>query len=506
MEGRILQRRPAPSSGRRRPSSGRPPGAHARPKRPLKSSDFDRRAAFDIDGQLAALERRAKDSKANLELKQLDAQIPLSPLPRLAAKPKQRRDAATAAATAATNAATAAAHRAAELEAEKARRAAAAATAAAEAEAAEHAAAAAKREAEAAAEAAERQRQQIFLVGERRRRPKPTRTIEEEDAAAAAAWGDVDGHGVATQQLREHVAASDWVSAARIAVAMALQTSLHDGAPTSTSALPPLPPRTQTPPEAVMTKPVESRMQPSPSEESTDVGWRHEFGVGWVPPPHEEHTHPRPPPPVPPPSALAVQDVSAGEETHAPGGMACSSRSAPHASPIRHSQRPHEMTPRRLRALMLTGGPPPDLASDSFETLVAKECARRTANEAILEAEDESGHLSFVGVASTGVGRAVRNGYAKPYRAAQTSSPAPVDTIDEVARIDLRAVEAADAKLFARRERQAAAAAKREREGPAVGERIMGLVQELGEPRQVRDFDAEIGGLLHQVRDHSRVR
>ena len=42
--------------------------------------------------------------------------------------------------------------------------------------------------------------------------------------------------------------------------------------------------------------------------------------------------------------------------------------------------------------------------------------------------------------------------------------------------------------------------------GPGPAERILGLVRELDEPRVVRDYDAEIGGLLDRAGGAARAR
>ena len=75
----------------------------------------------------------------------------------------------------------------------------------------------------------------------------------------------------------------------------------------------------------------------------------------------------------------------------------------------------------------------------------------------------------------------------------------------EAERIDLRAVEAAEKKAFAKQERRRAAAKARERDGPGAGERIMGLVHDLDAPRVVRDYDAELAGLLRAAHAQSMV-
>ena len=64
-------------------------------------------------------------------------------------------------------------------------------------------------------------------------------------------------------------------------------------------------------------------------------------------------------------------------------------------------------------------------------------------------------------------------------------------------RVDMRAMDAAEKTRFHKREKQRIAAAARERDGPPAGERILGLVGDLNEPRVVRDYDAEIGELLN---------
>jgi len=417
------------------------------------------------------------------------------------------------------------AQRAGNAEAEWQRRVAAAATAAAEAAAAEQAAAAAAAEAEAAAHAAKVQRAQAMRGGEKRRRPRATRSIEEEGVATEST---MESHGTSSaDQLRDLVAANDWIGAARVAVAMAIETSMQ---PASVELLPPPPPpveRSQLPPpsageRSALSSPSEEerpRLPPSPPL------WHHEFGVGWVEagscaPVDGSSSRVRSTPP-----AEHARGMKAGAGFGDAGGSA-------------------EMTPRRLRAAMLVR-PAADLRQDSFETLVDKAAARQAAHAALREPEDVSGSLAFRGVAAEAVERATRRadrkrdgvvtnmanprpGAAqlgattmssaatgapasggKPRRSSHrghggsvaasslpphTSAPAAASNMFQPAvPFDLKAVEAAERRAFAKHEPHAIAAAAEARER---GERILGYVHELAEPRVVRDFDSEISQLL----------
>ena len=178
------------------------------------------------------------------ELRQLEAEVPLSPVRRMA-PPKRppRHWADGAAATAAHKAAVAAANRASAAEAESKQRAAAAETASAVAYAAHDAAMAAAAEAKAAAAAAAQRRTEA-MHGELRRRPRPAllapefagRSSLSDEFDRRPAPRDETNHAdprvpppppppPAVDALKRHVAGNDWAAAARVAVELAFQSS-----------------------------------------------------------------------------------------------------------------------------------------------------------------------------------------------------------------------------------------------------------------------------------------
>ena len=166
-----------------------------------------------IDAKLDRLLARAQERQTDHEMRELEGQVPLSPLPPVVNPHRpQPRWAERAAQSAAAAASQAAAQRAAAAQAESKQRAAAAQSAAAAAEAAEAAAAAAVEEAHAAAEAAAARRAAAHAA-ELRKRP--------------AAANLSDDPGVAEAALRRHMAGGDWVGAARVAVSLAIQQSLQ---------------------------------------------------------------------------------------------------------------------------------------------------------------------------------------------------------------------------------------------------------------------------------------
>ena len=213
------------------------------------------------------------------EIRRLDSEIPLTPLPRVAPPHRPpRRWVESSCASASQAAAAAAAKRAAAARAECQQQAAAATTADVRARAAAEAATAAEAEAHAAARAAQEVRS-AAVRGERRRPPRattsglptagwgdhregrqaqrrPPRPVRADDAAppsegsqrmdmpvasAAIPPHTVPATGAIPSQpipadgapplgmgpLQQHVAANDWVSAARVAVALAIQQSLE---------------------------------------------------------------------------------------------------------------------------------------------------------------------------------------------------------------------------------------------------------------------------------------
>ena len=457
--------------------------------RAASTSSASAASSDEIDDRLRLLERKARDVKADAELRALEAEIPLSPLSNIQYNQLKKREASKAAASAAHQAAVAAAKRSADLDAEHEQRMARAAAAAAEAAASEEAAVIARKEAEAAADAAAAQREQELRGGERRRRPKPTPTIEEEDAAAKAAWGSSSSSDSgAHEQLRQHVAKSDWVSAARVAVAMALQQTgggADDGGGGAAAAEPE---GLQTIGQRAAASPPRKERSLSPKEkkllqlESTP-SLRHEFGVGWVvaestPTGESMQQQPqrRQPPPPPPPSRPAAHETSL-----------------------------RELTPRRLRARMLAPDAPLDPNTDNFSMMVDKMASRMSAREAANEPADMSG-MSFVGVASDAVHRAIKHrgvGARKPRRDRTRDRPAASEPRAE--RVDLGAVERAEKEAFIKAEkRQQRAKERAATPGPHADERILSLVKELDEPRVVRDFDAEIQAMMEMGQLASR--
>ena len=196
-----------------------------------------------------------------------------------------------------------------------------------------------------------------------------------------------------------------------------------------------------------------------------------------------------------------------------------------------------ELTPRRLRARMLE--PEPFHSTDSFEVLVSKAGAARTAKEALREEADSSGHLSFIGASHGAIDRTLRaaatkaaadwtaasaEGRAAQQRAAEIraavaeeasvpwdpgtgSGSAFYDRHGDIpwgghsfppprpSKVDLSSIEAAEARRFQKLEIKRAQKDDPDRPS-ARGARIVELVQELDAPRQVRDFDSEIATLL----------
>ena len=185
--------------------------------------------------------------------------------------------------------------------------------------------------------------------------------------------------------------------------------------------------------------------------------------------------------------------------------------------------------------------PPPVGASDDFETRVYKAERRQAARAALREAEEAPD--SFVGVARDGIARHARmhkgaagpparrkaerertagpaasgraHGQALGGRRRVESAPSPGRAAERAAeRVNLAVLDAADQHNFAVREQRfrraaeereaAAAQARAERDATAArpsapgraGARIESFLRELDAPRVVRDFDAEIDGLL----------
>ena len=169
-----------------------------------------------IDDKLDRLMARAKELQVDTEMRDLEDQMPLSPVARMAhphrPPPRWSEKAAHSAAQAAAEAA---AQRAVAAEAESRQRAAAAQSAAAAAAAAEFAAGAALEEAHAASSAAAARRS--AAVGTRRRPPAQATVGSGADEPAAEA-------------LKRHMEGGDWVCAARVAVAMAIQQTLQQPA------------------------------------------------------------------------------------------------------------------------------------------------------------------------------------------------------------------------------------------------------------------------------------
>ena len=162
-----------------------------------------------IDDKLDRLMARAKELQVDTEMRDLEDQMPLSPVARIAhphrPPPRWSEKAAHSAAQAAAEAA---AQRAVAAEAESRQRAAAAQSAAAAAAAAEFAAGAALEEAHAASSAAAARRS--AAVGTRRRPPAQATVGSGADEPAAEA-------------LKRHMEGGDWVCAARVAVAQRVE-------------------------------------------------------------------------------------------------------------------------------------------------------------------------------------------------------------------------------------------------------------------------------------------
>ena len=169
-----------------------------------------------IDDKLDRLMARAKELQVDTEMRDLEDQMPLSPVARMAhphrPPPRWSQKAAHSAAQAAAEAA---AQRAVAAEAESRQRAAAAQSAAAAAAAAEFAAGAALEEAHAASSAAAARRS--AAVGTRRRPPAQATVGSGADEPAAEA-------------LKRHMEGGDWVCAARVAVPQRVEGGSLGGA------------------------------------------------------------------------------------------------------------------------------------------------------------------------------------------------------------------------------------------------------------------------------------
>ena len=169
-----------------------------------------------IDDKLDRLMARAKELQVDTEMRDLEDQMPLSPVARMAhphrPPPRWSEKAAHSAAQAAAEAA---AQRAVAAEAESRQRAAAAQSAAAAAAAAEFAAGAALEEAHAASSAAAARRS--AAVGTRRRPPAQATVGSGADEPAAEA-------------LKRHMEGGDWVCAARVAVPQRVEGGSLGGA------------------------------------------------------------------------------------------------------------------------------------------------------------------------------------------------------------------------------------------------------------------------------------
>ena len=189
------------------------------------------------------------------------------------------------------------------------------------------------------------------------------------------------------------------------------------------------------------------------------------------------------------------------------------------------------MTPRRLRARILATKPS-DGTQGEFEALVGQADLQYRAREAMAEPEGLSrGLLSFMGASQSAVDRALKaaeqraalewtaasaaereaQNAAKALRkAALTEAVTPWDGTGEAyhdareqsepppPRLDLRAVEHDELRRFEKAERKRVTRDDPNRPS-ARGERIVGLVKDLDQPRVVRDFDAEIAALLRTV-------
>lgn len=151
---------------------------------------------------------------------------------------------------------------------------------------------------------------------------------------------------------------------------------------------------------------------------------------------------------------------------------------------------------------------PPPSADDDYATLVDKAAAQLAATQAIQDPDSGTGILSFVGAAQAAAKRSqARQGEARTAaeaREAAARTPVAISTVDlsrAAPKLDMRAIESGERRLFKRKEkRRAAEKAALESGVPLVQTRIASLVDQLDQPREPpRDFDHEIAHMLSRV-------
>lgn len=432
-----------------------------------------------IDERLDELAKQAARVRLDDEIRRLDEEIPISPVGSIA--PPHRpppRWAERSVAGAANAAAIAAAERAAAAEAELKQRKASAATAAVMVKAAEDAAAAALIEAHAAADAAAARRAAAEL-GERRRPARPV----------CADGGELLG----TDALQRHVSANDWVGAARVAVAMAIQQSLEADHPSA--------PRLLSGDE----QPHRAGADVAGSAKTVGTG----SGSAWQ---HNAHHSAGA-------DALVVRAHTRGSRK--PGGKAPqpseASRPARRADEAAQQTGPRRgveelariaeadvrrelaeerrgeapMTHRRLRSRMLKPAPVDGAADANFVALVARAEADAAAEAAASEPATLAGPLSFVGATSAITRKAARHDRARAARRpASRRAPGASEGPPSARAVNMDALDAEEARAFALRE------AEHSRVHPTQEERILQLMGELEQEVVPRDFDREIEALL----------
>lgn len=502
-----------------------------------------------IDRRLQKLLQKVEDVKNSAELHALDDEIPIEPVPRMAPPNRPRKSwAKTAAASAAEAAASAAAKRAAAANAESKQRRAAAERAAVEAQAAEDAAAATASEAAAAARAAAECRIAGMRGGEHRQPPRSSaERIKEYDGERTPAFRSNGGDAVrsvsprtpAAEALREHVSANDWVAAARVAVAMAIQSSL-DGAGTPHNVLDD---EHDAPLMAggVVAHVKRPEDEPTCSHGSNDLavageGSRHQYAdrrrttavQAAMPELGGQSSSVREPPSC---HVMVNESCAWPFCTPAPVEHGRTRDSAIEAAPPSananlpaellptgfRAAAPTLLTPRTLRAMMIapTAGSGTH-ANAPFAQLVDEAEARERAADALVDIDCGSGQHSFVGVAQRAAERAARAQAERARHGAQIARKRgeaerrPIRPLVELepraAPANLRQLEASERKQFERLERrrcQEAAAAASGIRPPE--ERIAALLKDLDSRAAPRNYDDEIADLARRAADASRV-
>ena len=312
--------------------------------------------------------------------------------------------------------------------------------------------------------------------------------------------------------------ANDWVGAARLAVAMAVQTSLDEAAleaaaPTAASS-----PRIDVWPREAW---------PAPTGHMS----RFERGAEVLSVPHDTTacnssqlgtpsmlmTQP-PSPSLRPPSYLARSGTLASSAAKLlpppalhPPRPAESMQNAPLPPESSAPSELRELTPRALRARMLERDAPHP--QEGYAALVDYSLSKQKQRAALADQRDASaGERSFVGVAqaaahrrATALAESSRHEAQLAHKARGGPEPfvSPPTVLEpRAAKANMRRIEREEKKLFEREQRRLAEESEAARTGiPPIKQRIASLVDDLNEPRPPpRDFDAEINALLDRYR------